>query len=223
MFFFCRNKNSLNVELAGIKFANPVGITGSLVTAKNLFKRCYKAGFVVVSPPREAVLEWISNLQEFRKTARLAVNLNFDIVHTFSLIYDFADFIIIDPDTDAGISSPDLSDITLLLDEIVNLRLCYEHYTPIFLRLSRGDTPDEIAPLLSCARLSGLDGIVAPSPLKVRQTVKECQGRMPVIGIARTAEEGMEELQAGATLIETDFRPLGLIKMLKRIENQIRV
>lgn len=223
MFFSRRNKKSLHLELVGLKFANPVGVTGTLVTPKNPFRRCYKAGFVVVSPPREAVLEWISNLQEFRKTAKLAVNLSSDIVHTFSLIYDFADFIIIDPDSDAGLSSPYLSDITLLLDEIVNLRLCYEHYTPIFLRLSRGDTPDEIAPLLSCARLSGLDGVVAPTPLKVRQIVEECQGRLPVIGRAGTAEEGMEELQAGASLIETDFRPLGLIKMLKRIENQTQV
>lgn len=223
MFFSRRIKNSLDVELAGLKFSNPVGVIGSIANPKKPFRSCYKAGFVVLTPPGDAVLEWISNLQEFRKTAKLAVNLSSDIVHTFSLIYDFADFIIIDPDTDSGLNSPDLSDITFLLDEIVSLRLCYEQYTPIFLRLSRGDTPDEIAPLLSCARLSGLDGIVAPTPLKVRQVMEECQGRMPVIGIARTAEEGMEELQAGATLIETDFRPLGLIKMLKRIENQTHV
>ena len=42
-----------------------------------------------------------------------------DIVRTFSLVYDFADLIIIDPDSDNGIDSPDLSDTVALMDERV--------------------------------------------------------------------------------------------------------
>lgn len=160
------------------------------------------------------------NLQDFRKDTLLAVNLNADIIRCFSLVYDFADFIIIDPDTDNGISSPDISDTTELLDEIVNLRLCYERYNPIFLRLSHADTPEEIPQLVSCARLSGLDGLVAPTPQKVRMSLEECQGRMPVIGVAQTPEEAMEELLAGASLIETSMRPLALARLLKLLEKQ---
>ena len=115
---------------------------------------------------------------------------------------------------------PDISDTTELLDEIVNLRLCYERYNPIFLRLSHADTPEEIPQLVSCARLSGLDGLVAPTPQKVRMSLEECQGRMPVIGVAQTPEEAMEELLAGASLIETSMRPLALARLLKLLEKQ---
>ena len=220
MFFAGRNKKIPAVELVGLKFPNPVGMFETFDLSKKWYRRRCKAGFVVLTPPKSNVLEWITNLQDFRKNTLMAVNLNSDIVRCFSLVYDFADFIIIDPDTDNGISSPDISDTTELLDEIVNLRMCYERYTPIFLRLSHADTPDEIPPLLSCARLAGLDGIVAPTPQKVRQTLEECQGRLPVIGVAQSPEEGMEELLAGASLIETSLRPLGLSKLLKLIEKQ---
>ena len=220
MLFAGRNPKIPEVQLVGLKFSNPVGIIEAPDISKKLCRTRCKAGFVVLTPPRSHVLEWIMNLQDFRKDTLLAVNLNADIIRCFSLVYDFADFIIIDPDTDNGISSPDISDTTELLDEIVNLRLCYERYNPIFLRLSHADTPEEIPQLVSCARLSGLDGLVAPTPQKVRMSLEECQGRMPVIGVAQTPEEAMEELLAGASLIETSMRPLALARLLKLLEKQ---
>lgn len=220
MRFASRNKKMPDIELVGLKFSNPVGVIETFDLSKKWYRIRCKAGFRVLTPPKDNVLEWITNLQDFRKDTLLAVNLNVDIVRCFSLVYDFADFIIIDPDSDNGISSPDIADTAELLDEIVNLRLCYERYTPIFLRLSHAHTPDEIPPLLSCARLSGLDGIVAPTPQKVQLTLAECQGRLPVIGVAQTPEEGMEELQSGASLLETSLGPLGLAKLLNLINKQ---
>jgi len=51
-------------------------------------------------------------------------------------------------------------------------------------------------------------------------SLEECQGRMPVIGVAQTPEEAMEELLAGASLIETSMRPLALARLLKLLEKQ---
>ncbi len=220
MLFSGKNKKLPDVELVGLKFSNPVGVVETLDLSTKWHRRRCKAGFVTLTPPKDSVLEWIMNLQDYRKDTLLAVNINSDIVRCFSLVYDFADLIIIDPDTDNGISSPDISDTAELLDELVNLRMCYERYTPVFLRLSHADTPDEIPALISCARLAGLDGIVAPTPQKVRLTLEECEGRLPVIGVAQSPEEGMEELLAGASLIETSLHPLAIAKLLKLIEKQ---
>ena len=192
-----RKKKSLALEVAGLNFANPVGLTQGAEGLKKCPLWAPKAGFVVATPPKENLIDWITKLQDFTQQGVIAVNLRSDIVRTFSLLYDFAHFIIIDPDS---------------------LRLCYERYTPIFLRLSHAETPQELHPLCSYARLSGLDGLVAPDPDRVRMTLQECQHRVPVIGVAQNAETALEELQDGASLVQTDLSSLALGKLLKTLE-----
>ena len=213
-----RKKKSLALEVAGLNFANPVGLTQGAEGLKKCPLFAPKAGFIVATPPKENLIDWITKLQDFTQQGVIAVNLCNDIVRTFSLLYDFAHFIIIDPDSNNGIRSADISDMTELIDEIVSLRLCYERYTPIFLRLSHAETPQELHPLCSYARLSGLDGLVAPDPERVRMTLEECQHRMPVIGVAQNAEEALQELQDGASLVQTDLSSLALGKLLKTLE-----
>ena len=213
-----RKKKSLALEVAGVNFANPVGLTQGAEGLKKCPLWAPKAGFIVATPPKDNLIEWVTKLQDFTQQAVIAVNLRTDIVRSFSLLYDFAHFIIIDPDSDNGIRSADISDITELIDEIVSLRLCYERYTPIFLRLSHAETPDELHPLCSYARLSGLDGLVAPDPERVRLTLEECQHRVPVMGVAQDVEEALQELQDGASLVQTELSSLALRKLLKTLE-----
>ena len=214
-----RKKKSLALEVAGLNFANPVGLTQGAEGLKKCPLFAPKAGFIVATPPKENLIDWITKLQEFTRQGVIAVNLGSDIVRSFSLLYDFAHFIIIDPDSNNGIRSADISDMTELIDEIVSLRLCYERYTPIFLRLSHAETPQELHPLCSYARLSGLDGLVAPDPERVRMTLEECQHRVPVIGVAQNAETALKELQDGASLVQTNLSSLALGKLLKTLEN----
>lgn len=213
-----RKKKSLALEVAGLNFANPVGLTQGAEGLKKCPLFAPKAGFIVATPPKENLIDWITKLQDLTQQGIIAVNLCNDIVRTFSLLYDFAHFIIIDPDSNNGIRSADISDMTELIDEIVSLRLCYERYTPIFLRLSHAETPQELHPLCSYARLSGLDGLVAPDPERVRMTLEECQHRVPVIGVAQNAETALKELQDGASLVQTDLNSLALGKLLKTLE-----
>jgi len=213
-----RKKKSLALEVAGLNFANPVGLTQGAEGLKKCPLFAPKAGFIVATPPKENLIDWITKLQDFTQQGVIAVNLCNDIVRSFSLLYDFAHFIIIDPDSNNGIRSADISDMTELIDEIVSLRLCYERYTPIFLRLSHAETPQELHPLCSYARLSGLDGLVAPDPERVRMMLEECQHRVPVIGVAQNAETALEELQDGASLVQTDLSSLALGKLLKTLE-----
>lgn len=217
MFLFgSHKKKALDTSVAGLSFKNPVGVRQSPSIRQLRECRTFGAGFVTLSPPDENVLNWILGLQEYRKKTILAVNVSSDLTRSFSLVYDFTDLIIIDPDADRGIDSADLSDTTILLDEVVNLRLCYEHYTPIALRLSHGHTPDEIHTLLAHCRLSGIDAVVVPAR-KVGMVLEETQHRYPVIGAADSVEEALECLQAGASLVETTLHPFALNKLLKTL------
>ena len=217
MFLFGSHKRkALDTSVAGLAFKNPLGLRQSPNIRQLRECRTFGAGFVTLTPPDDNVLNWILGLQEYRRKTVLAVNVSTDLARSFSLVYDFSDLIIIDSDGDRGIDSTDISDTTLLLDEVVNLRLCYEHYTPIALRLSHGHTPDEIHTLLSHCRLSGIDAVVVPAK-KVGMVLEETQHRYPVIGSADSAEEALECLQAGASLAETTLRPFAFTKLLKSI------
>lgn len=206
--------------MAGIDFKNPAGLRQSPTIRQLRDCRTFGAGFVTLTPPSEDVLNWVLTLQEYRKKTVLAVNISSDLSRNFSLVYDFSDLIIIDPDVDNGIDSPDISDTSVLLDEVVNLRLCYEHYTPIALRLSHGHTPDEIRALLDHCRLSGIDAIVAPGARKVQMVIEETQGRVPVIGAADNAEDAVACMGAGASLVETTLGPFAFQKFLKTLSHQ---
>lgn len=218
--FGSRNKKALDTNVAGISFKNPAGLKQSPTIRQLRECRTFGAGFVTLTPPSEDVLNWVLALQDYRKKTVLAINVATDLSRSFSLVYDFSDLIIIDPDGDHGIDSPDISDTSVLLDEVVNLRLCYEHYTPIALRLSHGHTPDEIKALLDHCRLSGIDAIVAPGARKVQMVVEETQGRVPIIGAAENTEDAMACIAAGASLVETTLGPFAFQKFLKTLSQQ---
>ena len=213
MSFFCfRKKKVLDMQCLGLDFKNPIGIRDVSLGGR--------AGFVTMTQPQDRILDWILKIQEVRNKTVLATNVSMDLAKTFSLVYDFSDLIMIDPDGDHGIDSPDISDTSVLLDEIVSLRLCYEHYTPIAFRLSHGHTPDEIDELVNHCRLSGIDAIVAPGVHKVAHIIEMTQGRLPVIGQADSQEEALECLNAGACLVETSLGPIGLAKLIKTLSQK---
>ena len=217
MFLFGSHKKKvLDTNVAGIDFKNPLGIYQSPSIRQLRDCRTYGAGFVTLSPPNDNVLNWVLGLQEYRNKTILAVNVSSDLARSFSLIYDFSDLIIIDPDRDRGIDSTDISDTIVLLDEVISLRLCYEQYTPIALRLSHGHTPDEIHTLLSHCRLCGIDAVVVPAK-KVGMVLEETQHRYPVLGSADSIEDALECLQAGASLVETTLHPFAFTKLLKTL------
>ena len=138
------------------------------------------------------------------------------------MLPDFADFIVIDTDSNGGINSPDLPDIPVLLDELLSLRLCYEQYTPIFLRLPAGLIPEEIQSVLSYCLLSGINGIVAAGIGTVHQVLECSKGRIPVVGTASSPEEATAMLQEGASLIEMEVRPSVALRLLKTLEKEAK-
>lgn len=218
---FRKGSKNLETEVSGVVFPNPVGIPFSLKKRPlEWLHPAPKAGFLMLTPPKTDILPWVKGLRSNGGGAVLAVDISTDIVRTFSLVYDFADLLIIDPDTDSGIDATDLSDTVSLLEELVSLRLCYEHYTPVFLRLRHGITPDELHTLLDTCQLSGLDGVVVPSLAMFYKVRDITLGRVPVICMVQNPEESLLALQEGASLLEAKPGFKGLDKLLKTLEKQ---
>ena len=224
MLLFKPRFKGLEKEVSGLKFCNPVGLyrPGEALRFRALTD--LGMGFLTVNPDSEHILEWIQQLAKRRRSqdTLLGFNLKKDIERSFSLVYDFADFIVIDTDSNGGINSPDLPDIPVLLDELLSLRLCYEQYTPIFLRLPAGLIPEEIQSVLSYCLLSGINGIVAAGIGTVHQVLECSKGRIPVVGTASSPEEATAMLQEGASLIEMEVRPSVALRLLKTLEKEAK-
>ncbi|MBO4340225.1 MAG: hypothetical protein J5835_02190, partial [Bacteroidales bacterium] len=206
-------------ELSGISFKNPVGLFlpqgGSLDKSSRLRKR---AGFIVAVPPTDNLIAWISSFKIRYQGEITAVEIAQDITRGFSLSYDFADILIVNPDGNGGINALDISDTVNLLDSLVNLRLCYEKYTPIYLRVSEGITHDELNTILRYCRLSGIDGVVAEGPNTVAAIRDLTDGRFPIIGSVKSQEEAARALKSGASLVELHSSVWGLKTLLGDLE-----
>lgn len=207
----------LEREQFGILFPHPVGLAPVLERQVDILDECESIGFsfTTVIPGQSDVNHVAQRLQERTSPIITGVELRAEgsseeeakkaLIRLYSLLYDFADYFILDVNWESGQSSlDDFSDWTDLLDEILNLRLCYEKYTPILLRISPSHSDAEMSRILDFSLLSGIDGIVAPGIAKVRFCRTYSKERMPVIGSGAlaVAEEAVALLQAGACLVE---------------------
>ena len=212
-----REYPSLACEAFGIRFRHPIGLAPVLEQQVELLDACDSLGFSFTGfIPGETPVQTIAErLQERTTPIVAAVELRADgeseeaaqqaLIRQFSLLYDFADYFVIDINRESGLSSlDDFSDWIPLLDELLSLRLYYEKYKPILLRIAPGHTEEQMTRILDFCLRSGFDGIVAPGIAKVRFCAEYTQGRIPIIGSGAisTPEEAVGLLQAGATLIE---------------------
>ena len=214
---FRREHPALTRELFGIVFRHPVGLAPVLDRQEELLDLCDSIGYSFTGIiPGETPLQTIAELLQNRETPIVAaVELRPDgtteeeakqrMIRQFSLLYDFADFFIIDINRESGLSSlDDFSDWTDLLDEVLSLRLCYERYKPILLRIAPSHEEEQMRRILDFCLMYGFDGIVAPGVAKVRFCAEYTQKRLPIIGFGAISslEEAQALLQAGASLIE---------------------
>ena len=201
----------LEREVSGLVFRNPLGTSSVLIKF---------ASFIVTAPPKDDVINWLSGVKKRYSGQRTVVYIAEDFQRLFSLSYDFADILIIDTDHDGGINAMDISDTVNLLDSLLALRMCYEKYTPVYLKISNEVTPDELHTLISYCRMSGIDGIVAQSIPKLKAIREESLGRIPIMGISNAPEEALNMLSEGASLVELDTNLLQFKRTLKILEKQ---
>ena len=201
--FWKKQYKGLETDVCGMSFRHPLD-------------------FTTLTPPQTNVLQWITDLRNAHEKRLIAVSIKSDIVRTFSLVYDFGDLLIVDPDSaNSGIAGADLSDTMAVLDELLSLRLCYERYRPIWLKLSVAMEPEEARRLLDFCRYSGIDGVVLTSGKRVKSTIADTQGRLPVMGIPKTEQEALQMIQDGASLLDGSLlSPLARKKVLRKLEKK---
>lgn len=236
---FRREHPALERDVFGIHFRHPVGLAPVLERQVDLLDECDGIGFSFTGViPGETPVQTVAERLQARTTPIVvSVELRAEgdeeekaqrsLIRQYSLLYDFTDYFVIDINRESGLSSlDDLSDWTPLLDEVLNLRLCYEKYRPILLRISPGHSEEQMARILDYCLISGLDGVVAPGISKVRFCAEYTKNRLPVIGsgAVTTTEEAIALLQAGASLIEVahGLRNKGLSsakRLLQAIDN----
>lgn len=214
---FRREHPSLARDAFGIHFRHPVGLAPVLEQQVDLLDICDSIGFSFTGfIPGETPVQTVAEcLQQRTSPIVAAVELRAEseseesaqqaMIRQFSLLYDFTDYFVVDINRESGLSSlDDFSDWTALLDELVSLRLYYEKYKPILLRIAPGHSEEQMKRILGFCLQSGFDGVVAPGVAKVRFCTEYTQNRLPVIGsgAVSTPEEALKLLQAGACLIE---------------------
>ena len=214
---FRREHAALARDLFGIHFRHPVGLAPVLERQVDLLDEIDSIGFSFTGIiPGETPIEVVAERLQGRTSPIIAaVELRAEgeseeaaqdsMVRRFSLLYDFTDYFVIDINRESGLSSlDDFSDWTGLLDELLSLRLYYERYKPILLRIAPGHSEEQMTRILDFCLLSGFDGVVAPGIAKVRFCAEYTQKRLPIIGSGAitTPEEAIALLQAGASLVE---------------------
>jgi dihydroorotate dehydrogenase len=214
---FRREHPALARDVFGIHFRHPIGLAPVLERQVELLDVCDSIGYSFTGIiPGDMPVQTVAELLQGRKSPIVtAVELRAEgaseddamqqLVRQFSLLYDFVDYFVIDINRESGLSSlDDFSDWTAVLDELLSLRLYYERYRPILLRISPGHTEEQIKRILDFCLLSSFDGIVAPGVSKVRFCVDYTHNRIPVIGsgAVTSPEEALALFEAGATLIE---------------------
>ena len=182
-------------------------------------------GYIGVECGGERLHQLIGRINAADISTRTAANLRMrqglsaeeSIVRPFSLMYDFASiFILHIPESSPETAfSDDLTDFYPLIDELLNLRLCFEAYRPILLSIPSSVDKTSRQALINYARLGGIDGLLCEGEAAVRADIEFTGGRLPVIGRGKV-QEARALLDAGASLVEC-VNPSFIGKYLKKL------
>ena len=185
-------------EVFGLHFYNPLGLGAGLDKKGEMCATLEDLGFsfVEIGPLNAAYTRTaIANIQEKPCEDILAACIFADITTSFSLAYDFCDFFVIDQQTG-------LKEHTL--DQILGIRLTYDEYKPIVVKLSEFISEQDLHKALDYCMYSGIDGVEVGAKEHVKAIYDYTKGRMPIIANChiKSPSEALELLKDGASLIE---------------------
>lgn len=108
-----------------------------------------------------------------------------DYETAFSLMYDFVDMFAINiscPNVEDLDSLQDISKLSEVIDNLLELRLCYEEYKPILLKLSPDIKEVQLDQILHYSMMSGIDGIIAGNTTRTRDGLTASKEDIESIG-----------------------------------------
>ena len=268
---------SLEREVFGLRFRNPVGLAGGFDCNGDRFNELFNFGFGFLEigslsseaqdgtqKPRivrirkekalvnrvegrnKGVRYAIDRIQEKRPDTILCANITCnnssskdeqiinDYQKAFSLLYDFVDMFTVNvsrPNSYGSLEVQDRSSLADIIDPILELRLCYEQYKPILIKISPDTPPAQLDEMIDYCMLSGVDGVIAGDTTRHLEALKRSvptggylsgaplferslavvkhihehtQGRFPIIacGGIMSPAQAAEMLSAGASLVQ---------------------
>ena len=108
-----------------------------------------------------------------------------DYANAFSMLYDFVDMFVINiscPNVEGLTSLQDVSSLSDIMDNLLNMRTGFDAYKPILLKLSPDLAHTQIDEILDYAMISGIDGIVAGNTTRKRDGLTIPQEKIDEIG-----------------------------------------
>ena len=128
-----------------------------------------------------------------------------DYKKAFSYLYDFVDMFTVNvscPNVEGLQHLQDVSYLSDIIDPLLDLRICYDAYKPLLVKVSPDIPREELDEVLNYCMLSGIDGIVAGNTTHSREGLSTDAKK-----VARIGNGGL----SGAPLFE---RSLALVKYI---------
>lgn len=129
----------------------------------------------------------ISNLQKSRHSVIICGSVipnasshkDDDIINDykkcFSLLYDFVDILTINvscPNENGVQTLQDKNAVSEVLEPLIDLRMCYDSYKPILIKVSPDIPYEQLDEILDYCMMSGIDGIIAGNYMRMTSELK---------------------------------------------------
>jgi dihydroorotate dehydrogenase len=209
-----RESPSLEREVFGIRFPNPIGLAGGLDKNGEYYNDMANFGFGFVeigsltplaqdgnSKPRcfrvpgdkaiinryginnKGVKNAVEHLKKVRPEVIIAANISKnttsinedaakDYEKAFGLLYDFVDMFVVNVSCPNVVGLTALQDISFLaeiVDKLLDLRMYYDTYKPILLKVSPDLSHQQLDEIIDYCLRSGIDGLVAGNTTRSRE------------------------------------------------------
>ena len=108
-----------------------------------------------------------------------------DYEHSFGLMYDFVDMFVVNvscPNVVGLTSLQDISFLSDIVDRLLNLRMYFDTYRPILLKVSPDLSKEQLDDIIDYCLRSGIDGIVAGNTTRSREGLTLDQAKIDKIG-----------------------------------------
>ena len=225
-----KDSPTLEKEVFGIKFPNPVGLAGGLDKNGEFYNDMANFGFGFVeigsltplpqdgnAKPRcfrvpgdkaiinrfginnKGVKNAVEHLKKNRPEVIVAANISKnttsinedaakDYETAFALLYDFVDMFVVNvscPNVVGLTALQDISFLSEIVDKLLSLRMYYDEYRPILLKVSPDLSHQQLDEIIEYCLRSGIDGIVAGNTTRSRD------------GLTTISEKKIEEIGNG--------------------------
>lgn len=138
----------------------------------------------------------VENLKKIRPETIVAANISKnatsinedaakDYERAFALLYDFVDMFVINiscPNVVGLTSLQDVSFLSDIMDKLLSLRMYFDEYRPILIKLSPDIPQQQLDEIIDYALMSGIDGVVAGNTTRSRDGLTIGQDKIEKIG-----------------------------------------